>query len=158
MIPIMQNSFAERDTNTDSNTNTADSSSSSDATAENTNNINNTATASQSQEQDACAVAVTCTEGSTTVTPPTPTPTCNPSTVGGQTTTRTDGTCTATIFHSAGEEAVLIFVRDCAVIPGSILSANDEQMSQTCTFPDTHSMSILVRVVVAVIEIVHYSF
>src|SRR5436309_12670344 len=130
MLPIMQNSFAHKksdfkmkdifegrsadrdpNTNTNTNTNTATSDSDSTATASNTNNINNTATASNSQEQDACAVAVTCPEGSTTVTPPPPTATCNPSTVGGQTATLTDGTCTATISFSAGGDALVIFAR-----------------------------------------------
>jgi cytoskeletal protein RodZ len=101
MVPIMQNSFAhkrsaEPDPNTNTNTNTADSSSSSTAVADNTNNVNNTATATQSQEQSACAVAITCPEGSTTVTTTTPpTATCNPSTIVGQTATRTDDICTA---------------------------------------------------------------
>src|SRR5919197_2853097 len=87
MIPIMQNSFAQKksdfkkERNTNTNTNSADSTSSSSATAENTNNIDNTASSNQSQEQDACAVAVTCPEGSTTVTLAPPTSPCNPSTV-----------------------------------------------------------------------------
>jgi hypothetical protein len=67
MIPIMQNSFAykesedkQAESNTNTNTNSADSSSTSTATSENTNNINNLA----------CTVAVsTCPKGNTP-TPP----------------------------------------------------------------------------------------
>jgi cytoskeletal protein RodZ len=134
-IPIMQNASA-RSTNTNTNTNTADSSSSSDATASNTNNINNTATASQSQEQDACAVAVTCQEGTTTVTPP-PTTTCNPSTVGGQTATPTDDTCTATIPFSAGDEATGIFRSECNSIQGGNVVGDLRTQEFICTFPST---------------------
>jgi cytoskeletal protein RodZ len=139
MIPVIQNSFAERDTNTNTNTNSADSSSTSDATADNTNNINNTATSAQSQEQDACAVAVTCPEGSTTVTstPPTPpTAKCHPSTVGGITATPTDDTCTASLPAGAPEEQGLSFLNDCVRIPGHSLSGNRET-GITCTFPST---------------------
>ena len=140
MIPIMQNSFAERDTNTNTNTNSADSSSSSSATADNTNNITNTATASQSQEQSACAVAVTCQEGSTTVTlaPPTPptSSTCHPPVIGGITAIPTDDTCTATILASAGEGALINFETTCRGIPGSTITENG-MTNVTCTFPST---------------------
>ena len=136
MISIMKNASA-RSTNANSNTNTADSSSSSDATASNTNNITNSATASQSQEQDACAVAVTCPEGSTTITPTPPTSTCNPSTVGGITATPTDGTCTATILFSSGDEAVRVFTEECAAIPPPTMFITNDETSVTCIFPST---------------------
>jgi hypothetical protein len=150
MFPIMQNSFAhkksefkgaERDPNTNINTNTnsADSSSSSSATADNTNNINNTATSNQAQSQSACAVAVTCPEGSTTVTSTPPTSTCDPSTVGGITATPTDGTCTATLPLSAGEEAVKIFAGECHSIPGSNTTIDAGTQEIICTFPSTPS-------------------
>src|SRR5438094_10457877 len=140
-IPIIQNSYthkksAENNTNTNKNTNSADSSSSSSATADNTNNINNTATATQSQEQSACAVAVTCPEGTTTVTPP-PTTTCNPSTVGGQTATRTDDTCRATIPFSAGDEATGIFISECNSIQGGNVVGDLRTQEFICTFPST---------------------
>jgi hypothetical protein len=150
MVPIMQNSFAykksdfnraKRDpnTNTDTNTNanSADSISSSSATASNENNITNSATSAQSQEQSACAVAVTCPEGSTTVTPTPPTSTCNPSTVGGITATPTDGTCTATILFSAGDEAVRVFTEECAAIPPPTMFITNDETSVTCIFPST---------------------
>jgi hypothetical protein len=139
MVPILQNSFAhkksdfkkaERDTNINVNRNSADSSSSSTATAENTNNINNTASATQSQEQSACAVAVTCPEGTTTVTLAPPTATCNPSTVGGQTATLSDGTCATA---GATAEQIDVFDREC---PG-IVAVDIDTGARTCTFPST---------------------
>lgn len=114
MIPIMQNSFASKKhdfkgAKRDTNTNTATSDSDSTATASNTNNINNTATSAQNQDQSACALAVTCPEGSTTVTltPTPPVSTYNPSTVGEQTATPADGTCTAFLPSGADEQQSL---------------------------------------------------
>ena len=80
----------------------------------------------------ACAIAVTCHEGSTTVTPPTPPSTCVPPTIGGQTATPTDDTCTATLPTGAPLQQFVAFIRECQRIPDSTLSP-----SFTCTFPAT---------------------
>ena len=84
-----------------------------------------------------CAVAVTCSEGSTTVTPPTPpTATCVPPTVGGQTATLTDGTCTAILPPGTPVPQLGDFVIECRSIPGS-LSRNVETGDLRCTFSST---------------------
>ena len=117
------------------NTNDLSATLSSSNTAANTNNINNTNTQNQSQGQNACIAVLECTAASSETEGTTPPP-CNPSTVGGQTAIRTDDTCTATIFFSAGKLALAIFGDECQRIPGSTLHSNDE-ISITCTFPST---------------------
>jgi hypothetical protein len=67
---------------------------------------------------------------------PTPTPTCNPSTVGGQTATLTDDTCTATLPGDATAEQRDVFDRACFSIP-SIVIVNIHTGVRTCTFPST---------------------
>jgi hypothetical protein len=85
-----------------------------------------------------CAVALTCPEGSTTVTlapPPPPTATCNPSMVGGQIATPTDGTCTASS-NGLSEAQQDEFAKECDGIRGSTRTGNIET-GFTCTFPST---------------------
>ena len=70
-----------------------------------------------------------------TPTPPvTPTP-CNPSTVGGQIATRSDGTCAASIPRSADPEAIRIFEDQCLSIPGATIVVRDAAV--TCLFEST---------------------
>ena len=70
-----------------------------------------------------------------TVTPPTPTPTCNHSTVGDQTATPTDGTCTATLPAGSTAEQMLAFDRACFSIPSGIVTVDIDTGVRTCTFP-----------------------
>ncbi len=64
----------------------------------------------------------------------TPTP-CNPSTVGGQIATRSDGTCAASIPRSADPEAIRIFEDQCLSIPGATIVVRDAAV--TCLFEST---------------------
>jgi hypothetical protein len=69
------------------------------------------------------------------------TSTCIPSTVGNQTATLTDDTCTATIPYSIvgsradWREVIHIFQDQCTSIQGNF--TNDDETSFTCTFPST---------------------
>ena len=67
---------------------------------------------------------------------PTPTSTCNPSTVGGQTATPTDGTCTATLPAGATTNQIEVFEKTCLKIPGTV-TVNIRTGVPTCTFPST---------------------
>jgi hypothetical protein len=122
-------------TNVNPNTNTASSNSSSASDASNDNTINNTALTRQRQADASCAVAVTCPEGTTTVTSTPPTATCDFSNIGGQPTTPTDGTCTASLPAGATNREVDIFKLNCGEAGGVITGTPDTGL--TCTFPST---------------------
>jgi hypothetical protein len=95
----------------------------------------NTALARQRQADASCAVAVTCPEGTTTVTSTPPTATCDFSNIGGQPTTPTDGTCTASLPAGATNREVDIFKLNCGEAGGVITGTPDTGL--TCTFPST---------------------
>jgi hypothetical protein len=133
-FPITLNVIPDQritNTNVNPNRNTAGSDSSSASDASNNNTIDNTALARQRQAEASCAVAVSCPEGSTTVTPPP----CNPSIIGGQIATRSDGTCAASIPRSVGDEAIRIFEDQCLSIPGATVVVRDTAV--TCLFEST---------------------
>ena len=139
-LPITLNVLPNQriiNTNVNPNRNTAGSNSGSASDASNNNTIDNTALARQRQAEASCAVALTCPEGSTavTVTPTLPTSTCVPPTVGGQTATPTDGTCTALLPAGATDREVDLFERECMEAGGEFTGTPETGL--TCTFPST---------------------
>ena len=74
-------------------------------------------------------------EGNTTVTTPAREATCNPSTVGGQTATLTEGTCTASLF-SDSEPQKDTFQQDClSILHSSFVHETNGELN--CIFPAT---------------------